>query len=454
MNLNRLVPEKLVRVRPARKADRIHLARWVEHGREEGVFRKGNKLTASSVLRYQDRIRRLGCEYRCLIIETNGEPIGYLDYCRQRRSAEIFGIYLEPRFRYQRIGRHMLRWVIAQMRELGCRMVTTEVYADNAASVRADRAVGFMRDPSRDRVEDGKIIHAFCKHIDPFKRLSPEESLYKRLQGDNIYLHHVAVAEAIVEQIRHLRGVEIILGLGSLARGFADKWSDVDLAVLGRGEGLNRLWRGERLLAGLSIDLFVVDLDAAPPTKWDSSRRQAFEESIVLFTRAASVLHSVSSKISLGKGERTGKIHETLLKIGWIGFQPRDWFGQNKYGYDWSLPHDLWIRRGCASSAHATIDQALDYAIQLLFLANGQHVPDLKWRRYLATGLPWVPTGFSSLIKEADYRRRDKQGFSSRAAAVRSIIEKTVHHLQKTGVIKGNLYKSYLRISPDYNPRA
>jgi len=274
MDLQTVVPKKMVGVRLIRHKEAALVARWVEQGRREGVFRSGPRLDAAAVLRYQENIRRSGWEYRCFFIEDGRTPIGYLDYRYRKPLAEILGLYLENQFRYKCIGRHVLRWAIADLRELGCREVRTEVYAGNIASIRADYAVGFQRDLGRDRVEDGKPIFAFRRLIAPFVRLGPPESCYKLLQGKNLYLYHVAVAEAIADRISNLSGVEIVLGLGSLSRGFADEWSDVDIAVLGRGHGLRRLWRGERSFAGLSIDLFVIDLDAAPPSKWDSSRRQ------------------------------------------------------------------------------------------------------------------------------------------------------------------------------------
>lgn len=434
------------------RADVARLACWIGEGRLEKAFREGPTPDAGSILRYQQSVRRSGWEYQCVIIKEGEQAIGYLDYRLRRRSAEILGIYLESHYRGARIGQHIFRWAIADLRERGCRVVRAEVYAENAPSLRVCQAVGFQRDVARDRVEDGRQIRALSRSIEPLRRLSSPEPRYALLRGENIYLHHVAVAEALVEEMRKAPGVEVVLGLGSLSRGFADEWSDIDLAVLGRGSGLKRFWRGERWLAGLSVDLFVVDLDAAPPSEWDDSRRQAFEESVVLFRRDPSVIEALRRAVCLGKRERSGKIRETLLRIGWLGFAPRAWYSHREYGYIWSLPHDLWIRRGSVVSAHATLDQALDHTLQLLFLTNGRHIPDPKWRRYLAPGLPWLPADFNSLIKKVDEGQRNDHGFQPRAEAVLTLIERTVQHLEDTGEISGDLYKVYLRTSSDYDP--
>jgi len=446
------VPQHLVKIRPLAHQDAARLARWVECGRREGVFQRGTKLDASSVLCYQDGLRQSGWEYQCMVVENDRHSIGYFDYRYRNRTGEILGLYLDSQFRRGRVGRHLLRWVVAQLREHGCRKVQVEVYGDNVASLRTCRAAGFQRDAAQERVEDGKQVYGLCRSVEPFRRLSAPEPYYALLHGTNLYLHHVAVAEALVEQIQRIPGVEAILGLGSLARGFADEWSDVDLAVLGRGRGLRGLWLGERWLAGLSVDLFMVDLDRAPLSQWDDSRLQAFEESIVLFGRDASVIRSLQRAVRLGKRERLDRIRETLLKLGWLGFAPRTWYGQSKYGYIWSLPHDLWIRRGSVASAHTTVDRAADYALQLLFLTNGRRVPDPKWRRYLAPGLPWLPADFPALLESVEEGPRDSNGFRARAESTLAIIERTVQYLEAMGDIRDDLYKPYLRISPDYNP--
>jgi ribosomal protein S18 acetylase RimI-like enzyme len=447
-----MFPEKLIRVRPMERKDVVHLMRWIGYGRREGVFQSGPIPDATAILRYHEKLRKSGWEYRCAVVEDGRRAIGYFDYRYRNKIGEILGLYLDPEFRGKRIGRHILRWIAADLRERNCREVRIEVYANNTVSLRACRAAGFLRDPKRDRQEDRRMVYGFHRSLVAFQRLSSLEPRYALLRGENLYLHHVAVAEVLSEWMSQIPGVEIVLGLGSLSRGFGDKWSDVDMAVIGRGSGLKRLWHGERWMAGLSVDLFVVDIGTDPISQWDDSRRQAFEESVVLFSRNASLIRSLQRSVRLGKRERDRKIWETLLKIGWLGFQPRKWYGRSKYGYFWSLPHDLWVQRGSVASAHATVDQAFDYALQLLFLTNLRHVPDPKWRRYMVSGLPWTPRHFGSMMDKVDQVSRDDRGFQVRAEATLSIIEQTVRHLERTGELRGNLYRSYLRNSPDYNP--
>lgn len=138
------------------------------------------------------------------------------------------------------------------------------------------------------------------------------------------------------------------------------------------------------------------------------------------------------------------------MKLGWIGFQPPAWYDQIKYGYRWSVPYDLWIRRGFIASAHIIAEKALDSVLQLLFLVNGQRVPDIKWRRYLATYLPWLPPHFTSLLEQIESNgSRNEENFRVRAQAVSLIVAEIVDSLEESGKISGDLYEFYLRNSHD-----
>jgi GNAT superfamily N-acetyltransferase len=447
-----LVPQALPQVRTISREDAPLLARWIEQGRREGVVRSGDIVSPAPVLDYQESQQQEGWDYRCLIIENDSGPIGYLESRAQPPLGEVLGLYLDPACRGQRLGRHLLGWAVADLRERGCREIRVEIHADNAASLHVAGLAGFR--PTTERVEDGRCVHVLGRRIPPFRRFTPCDPAYAHVQGENLFLHHVALAEVLVRQVRRRPCVEAIVGLGSLGRGFADRWSDIDLAILGRGTGLRRLPHGERWLAGTSIDFYVVDLDRSPPAVWDESRRQALGEGVVLFARGRDLLRSLRRVLRLGARERKHLIRELVLKIGWLGFEPRSWYNQVRCGYLWSLPHDLWLQRGDLASAHATVDQALGHAFELLFVLNGRLVPDLKWRRFLVAGLPWLPADFASLLQQAEQPARDRAGFSMRAEAVLAIIERTLGRLEEAGELGEDLYRAFLRSSPDYNPGA
>jgi GNAT superfamily N-acetyltransferase len=445
-----VVPEHLPRVRHATPEDAALLAQYVQAGRREGTFRAGPQVEARSVLEYQRVAATDGREYHAYVIEEEDRPIGYFDVQGRGTCGEILGLYLQPSSRGKRMGRHLFRWAIANLRARGCRTVSVEIYAGNDASLRAAAAAGFNPNPAADRTEDGRRVVALRRATTLWPRLGPDEPRYRLLSGENLFLHHAAMAEALVEQLAAVRGVQAILGLGSIGRGFGDVWSDVDLAVLGTGPAVRRLPVGESWVAGVSVDLFVVDLAASPLDRWDDARRQAVGEGVILHCSDPALAARLRRIVRLRAAEQSARVSGTLLKLGWLGFCPRTWVGHVRHGYLWPLPHDLWLRRGHLPSAHATADQALALALQLLFLVNGRLPPDPKWLRFLAPGLSWLPDGIEGLLYTAENSTRDDPGFATRADAILRMVEATTHRLEAHGELATDLYRSYLKLSPEY----
>jgi len=444
MKYEEAVPSKLVKIRSMSLEDVDLIGRWFEYGSCKTASEINGFHETFSVLHYQERMQKHNWVYQCKVVEDLGHPAGYFDYRYRTHHGEICGIYAEPQLRMERIDQHLLRWIIADLREHGCSDVRVEIQADKFDLLGVFQNIGFQRDETQHHIDSGKSFHLLRYLIKPFQRLSPQEPAYRLLQTENLYLDHVALAEALIDVIKNLQGVEVILGLGSLARGFGDQWSDLDLAVFGRGPDLYFLGRGEFNLSSVFLDLFVINLDASSLSDWGDSAKQAYEESVILFAKDTTIIDFFQQAFAFRKGEQVQKIQEILLKLGWIGFQPRQWYDTDKYGYFWTVPYDLWIRRGSITSAHTTIDLALEYTLHLLFLANGRRAPDIKWLRFLAPHLPWLPPSFNFFIEQVDVGKCDEPGFRSRAMSLLSIVEGIIQNIEEKGLINGDIYQSYI----------
>ena len=431
----------------AQDAERV--ARWVNAGRREGPFAGPPTVNAANHHRYVRQLKRQGFQQHWLIVELHGKASGYLNLAAREGTGELLGIYLEPGVRGSGLGAHLMRGAVGLLREAGCREVQVHIFADNRPALRAAHRVGFREDPAgHDRV-DGRQSLFLRQACAPWRRLSPKRQSYLKVRGPNVFFHHIALAESLIEQFAAAPGALAILGQGSLARGFADSFSDLDLVLVGKG--LSEVpWRGERWLAGVSVDLYVVDLQSARPQGWGSVCKQAFQESAVLWSSAAFDLRAFSDALALKKRERRDAICELIFKMGWLGFSPSRWFGKVVRGYRWSLPHDLWLRRGSLASAHTTVDRVLDYLLELLFFLNGERPPDAKWRRYLVTDLPFTPSGFAKQLVRVEQTARDERGFTVRAKALRACIDATVEELEARGDLAANLYPTLLRVSTEY----
>jgi RimJ/RimL family protein N-acetyltransferase len=429
--------------------DAEQVARWVNAGRREGRFVGSPTVNADDHRRYARQLTRQGFKQHWLIVELHGKASGYLNLAVRRGTGEILGIYLEPGVRGSGLGAHLLRGAVGLLREAGCREVQAHIFADNHPALRAAHHAGFRDDPARQDMVDKRKSLLLRQALTPWQRLSPKRQSYLRVQGQNVFFHHVALAEALIGQFAAVPGALAILGQGSLARGFADSFSDLDLVLVGKG--LSRLpWRGERWLAGVSVDLYAVDLQSARPEAWGSVCKQAFQESVVLWSSAAFDLRAFSDSLALKRRERRDALCELIFKMGWLGFSPSRWFGKVVRGYHWSLPHDLWLRRGSLASAHTTVDRVLDYLLELLFFLNGERPPDAKWRRYLVTDLSFTPPGFAKQLDRVERTARDERGFAARAKALRACIDATIEELEARGDLAANLYPTLLRVSAEY----
>lgn len=420
------------------------VSKWIACGHVEGAFQQINN-TKGSILAYQKQMRKLNDVYECFIIRINNKAVGYFDLTVCGRSGEILGLYITPKTRRKGIGELALRYAIARMRKCGCTQIAVEIYENNTASIKMCEKVGFKQ------VSQHECVISMLNEVNEWPTMVVVDRAYAALRGENWYDYHVAIADAICDRIRRHKGVEAILGLGSLFRGFGDRWSDLDLAVLARGDVVDELWKGERWIAGVSVDLFVVDLDAMPINKWDKTRRQAFEESVVLYCKSKNFLRSFRKAISLRHNEQRFEIAKLLLQLGWLGFAPKTWFNKKKYGYTWSLSNSTWIDRGCLASAHITIDRATDTLLQMLFLLNNRLPPDQKWRRFLAPDLQKLPHGFLIHLNKIEQAPRTLNAYAARSESLVKLVGRTCKLIEH--MLADNMYQQFIQKSDDYNPR-
>ena len=453
--LDHALPAEIPVLRPETGRERRQVVEWIRQGRSEGVFRDGPTPTVATLLDFRRSLTRRGWSYASRIIQSaGGENLGYVDWRARGGAAEILGLFLVSDRRRSGLGRWVVRRVCAELAAEGRKSVTGLVYASNGASLRACRAAGFGEEHVLCRRERGKAMIRLRRTLGRPRRLRRRFSAYDLLRGPNLFLDHLAAADSLSARLSLLDGVQAVLGLGSLGRGFADEHSDLDLAVLGDAATFEGLWRGETWMSGIDIDLFGVDLGASPPESWDTARRQAFGEGVALFVRSPAILRTLSTAVSMNRGEQSGRIQEALLKLGWLGYGPSRWQGRSMKGYLWSLPPDLWDRRGSFACAHVTIDQGLDASLQLLFLLNGELPPDPKWRRFLAEGLDWTPRRLARCIAEVETAPRTRSGIAARRSALLGIVDALAEHAERTGHLSGDIYRNYLERSPDYDPGA
>lgn len=255
---------------------------------------------------------------------------------------------------------------------------------------------------------------------------------------------------ALARKLSDLPGIDAVIGLGSIGRHFADDSSDIDLMVLGRGPSVIQLQTGEHFVAGTSVDVFAVDLESAPVNSWSRERREAVLEGVVLFASSNFDVRRLAKDCQLSPIERRLLVCDAFLRLGWIGFQPPEWDGRLLYGYKWTLAPNVWEQRGCLDCAHQTVDDAFELALQALYAINHVHLPDRKWRLFLASGLQWQPMRFGAELKSVLRPARTSDTYASRVRAVRRIVSSIGKEAARRRLISGDIYAFWRQSADDY----
>jgi len=264
-----------------------------------------------------------------------------------------------------------------------------------------------------------------------------------KLRGKNQIREFRQTAEKLVSQMSPFEGVVGIVYMGGLTRGFADKYSDVDIVVFlnRKDEDLSRRIRkmsvDEQRRSGVDIDLMVHPLTdfrkwkLDEPTLWDYSKAR------VVFDRNKEVGKILKKKLRVSRSFWIRRIAEYAEYVKWYCCPP---------GEDVGTMAEAWIDRGDLASAHYCLNYSIDLLLGIIFALNKEFLPAPKWRVFYANSLKWLPADFSRHINEAmitkDFSRRD---FGRRMSAIRKLWREIVPKIeQDTGLALGSLSKYYV----------
>jgi predicted nucleotidyltransferase len=217
---------------------------------------------------------------------------------------------------------------------------------------------------------------------------------------ENLAVEHGRIAKAyansVLSKLREVLGVVL---LGGAARGYADKLSDIDLAIFVARDAVKKLPKGEHRWRGylLDNDLYIYGRKAA--ADWSQERKQAFYEGKILLDREGLVRSLLRQKLKFRTTERRRIILENLL------------FLEDRI----EAAETIWPRRGHIPGAHYAVNMAVENLFKILFAYNSRFLPSDKWRFYHSCHVPWLPRKYQELmiqimktqaITYADLKRR------------------------------------------------
>jgi predicted nucleotidyltransferase len=233
-----------------------------------------------------------------------------------------------------------------------------------------------------------------------------------KLKGQNQIEKLRQIAKELASKIASYEGVAGIVFIGGLVRGFADRFSDVDIIVfLGRrDEKLKKKIRslgldGQRCF-GVDVDLEVHFLGDFKRWKWDEVDKWEFSRAEIVFDPKREVNKIFREKLRVRKGFWVRRIAVCGEYLRWYCCPLKE---------DVGTVAESWVARGDLVAAHYCLDYAVELLIRVVYALNGEFLPAPKWRIYYSYGLKWLPENYRRILAEGllvksfsvrDFRRR------------------------------------------------
>lgn len=238
-------------------------------------------------------------------------------------------------------------------------------------------------------------------------------------KGQNCILQFEKAASRITSKISTIDGVTGIVFLGGLARGYADKSSDLDITVfLDRDDdSLRRRIRSvgldEQKASGVDVDLEVHCLEEYERKHWSEVERWDFSTAKVAFDPNGMMTKMIGAKLSVPEGFWIRRVVLCAEYMKWYCCPPCD---------NVSTIVETSVDRGNLAAAQHCLNYGFDLLLRTLFALNKTFLPPPKWRLIYSRNLSWLPrnyeSGLANLLTIKSVSRKD---VSRRIGLIRSL---------------------------------
>jgi len=263
------------------------------------------------------------------------------------------------------------------------------------------------------------------------------------LRGENRIKTFRKIAMELASKMSSHEGVVGIAFLGGLVRGFADKFSDVDIVVLlaTRNQPLRKqlyaLNSAMQKRFKTDIDLEVHFLEDFKKQEWDEIDRWEFSKAEIVYDPKGVAREVLDGKLKLPKDFWRERVVECAEYLKWYCCPPRA---------DVGTVAESWLERGDLLSAHYCLNYAVEMIVSIIFALNKEHLPAPKWRLFDSYHLKWQPRNHKKLISEAmKIKSFSVDDFNRRLIAIRKMWRDIVPKIEdKTGLTVNQLSKYYV----------
>ena len=189
-----------------------------------------------------------------------------------------------------------------------------------------------------------------------------------------------------------------IVLLGGIARGYADKYSDIDIIVFTERNVDLGIPRESEIsvkvpeedykkygINVVTIDYEIIEYNKASEEKWDLEKRWAYSFGKVIYDPEGKIKKLLGKKIIFPDDECFTAMIEGIVQC--------EYFAEN-------VPRK-WIYRGDLVSAHFAVFLSILELLKGLFALNKRLIPANPWILWCSKFLDWLPDNFMEKIKEA-----------------------------------------------------
>jgi predicted nucleotidyltransferase len=265
----------------------------------------------------------------------------------------------------------------------------------------------------------------------------------KRLKGKNQIREFSKVAKALTSKIGSHKGVAGVILIGGLTRGFADKYSDVDMITLlsRKDENLRKklkeIGSDEQKRSGIDIDLEVHFLEDFRARKWDEMFKWDLSHAKIVLDPEKEIQRMLTEKLKVSKVFWLKRIVICSEYLKWYCCPPKEHMGTMV---------EAWVERGDMVSAQYCLSYAFDLLIRIMFALNKEFLPAPKWRVFYSYTLRWLPTDYKKLLKKAlTIMGFSKHDLNRRMKALKQIWRETLPKIrEETGLTPDLISKYYV----------
>jgi hypothetical protein len=231
----------------------------------------------------------------------------------------------------------------------------------------------------------------------------------------NEYDAYFRQAQVFADRFAACEGVVGVLLTGGVARGYADHFSELDLAIyLTRPHfddwtqrGLAPFPEGDSCLDGWHVDFDYFCYEDEIEAEWEHTKRWDRSYAVVLYDSQGLMQEMLAHKAVLTEEEKQHLTSHHLILYG---------------EYFCNLVVPSWLHRGDLLAAHHCLNTALDSLIRAVFLANDELIPFDKWTLNFSYTLPWTPQDWRERVEQAMLVREvSKTEIERRCALIRDL---------------------------------